>query len=325
MGIVVKSFDIGQGDFFLIKVSGSAGKYFNLMVDCGKMAKSKELEEALNGQRLNGIVVTHVDDDHIIGVIDLLENNECCDFLDDVFIIYNKYDETLITYEKGNKLYQEIKRRLSQKMLLKSYARNYNRENKAIERRRKKDELPVHILSKVQRTLMNAAMLEKNHLYITLLAPDIDTLKRFMRDWKKVSDSTKKTQENAKLKNQSSITFLLEFNGKNILMLGDGIVNEAFEALKDIRGVETIDYIKLSHHGAGNSNEGIEKFVINYSCKKFGITIKDGQDGEKLHPNRDIIKILVEQGCHIYTSTNYQCSDLNDLVHKIEIQSEIIL
>ena len=185
MGIVVKSFDIGQGDFFLIKVSGSAGKYFNLMVDCGKMAKSKELEEALNGQRLNGIVVTHVDDDHIIGVIDLLENNECCDFLDDVFIIYNKYDETLITYEKGNKLYQEIKRRLSQKMLLKSYARNYNRENKAIERRRKKDELPVHILSKVQRTLMNAAMLEKNHLYITLLAPDIDTLKRFMRDWKK--------------------------------------------------------------------------------------------------------------------------------------------
>ena len=269
--------------------------------------------------------MTHVDDDHIIGVIDLLENNECCDFLDDVFIIYNKYDETLITYEKGNKLYQEIKRRLSQKMLLKSYARNYNRENKAIERRRKKDELPVHILSKVQRTLMNAAMLEKNHLYITLLAPDIDTLKRFMRDWKKVSDSTKKTQENAKLKNQSSITFLLEFNGKNILMLGDGIVNEAFEALKDIRGVETIDYIKLSHHGAGNSNEGIEKFVINYSCKKFGITIKDSQDGEKLHPNRDIIKILVEQGCHIYTSTNYQCSDLNDLVHKIEIQSEIIL
>ena len=47
-----------------------------MMVDCGKMAKSKELEEALNGQRLNGIVVTHVDDDHIIGVIDLLENNE---------------------------------------------------------------------------------------------------------------------------------------------------------------------------------------------------------------------------------------------------------
>jgi len=325
MGIIVKSFDVGQRDFFLIKVSNSAGKYFNLMVDCGKTDKSKELKEALNGQRLNGIVVTHVDDDHIIGVIDLLENDEYCVSLDAAFIIYNKYDETLITYEKGNKLYQEIKRRLSQKMLLKSYARNYGRENKAIERKRKKEELPVHILSKVQRALMNAAMLEEDNLYITLLSPDIDTLKRFMRDWKKVNENTKKIQENWKLKNQSSITFLLEFNGKRLLMLGDGIVSETFEALKDIRGVETIDYIKLSHHGAGNSNEGIEKFVTNYSCKKFGVTIKDSQDGEKSHPNRDIIKILVDQGCHIYTSTNYQCADINDLVHKIEIQSEIIL
>ena len=185
MGIIVKSFDVGQGDFFLIKVSNSAGKYFNLMVDCGNKSKLQELVENLNGQRLNGIVVTHVDDDHIVGVIELLENYQCCDFLNAVFIIFNKYDESLITYEKGNKLYQEIKSRLSQKMLLKSYARNYGRENKAIERRRKKEELPVHILSKVQRALMSADMLEEDNIYITLLSPDIDTLKRFMRDWKK--------------------------------------------------------------------------------------------------------------------------------------------
>lgn len=324
MGIIVKSFDVGQGDFFLIKVSNSAGKYFNLMVDCGSKSRLQELVKDLNGQRLNGIVVTHVDDDHIVGVIELLENYECCDFLDAVFIIYNKYDESLITYEKGNELYQKIKRRLSQKMLLKSYARNYSRENKAIERRRKKDELPVHILSKVQRALMSADMLKEDNLYITLLSPDIDTLKRFMRDWKKINEKRKKW-ENGKLKNQSSITFLLEFNGKRLLMLGDGIVNETFEALKDIRGVKTIDYIKLSHHGAGDSNRGIEKFVIHYSCKKFGVTIKNSQNGEKSHPNRDIIKILVDQGCHIYTSTNYQCADINDLVHEIEIQSEIVL
>lgn len=325
MGIIVKSFDVGQGDFFLIKVSNSAGKYFNLMVDCGKTGKSEELKKALNGQRLNGIVVTHVDNDHIIGVIDLLENDECCVFLDTAFIIYNKYDETLITYENGNKLYQEIKCRLSQKMLLKSYARNYSKENKAIERRRKIEELPIHILSKVQRALMNATMLEEDNIYITLLSPNIDTLKKFMRDWKKVNESTKKIQENSSFKNQSSVTFLLEFNGKRLLMLGDGIASETFEALKDIRGVETIDYIKLSHHGARNSNDGIEKFVINYSCKEFGVTIKDNQDGEKLHPNRDIIKILVDQGCHIYTSTNYQCADISDLIHRIEIQSEIII
>ena len=237
MGIVVKSFDVGQGDFFLIRVSDANGKYFNLMVDCGKTDVLEDLTDALNGQRLNGIVVTHVDNDHIVGVIDLLENYETCDFLNNVFIIYNKYDETLITYDKGNKLHEEIRRRLSQKMLIKSYARNYNRENKVIERRRKKEELPVHILSKVQRGLMSADMLEKEHVYITLLSPDIDTLKKLMRNWKKVTESSTKVQEDSELKNQSSISFLLEFNEKKVLMMGDGTVKEVYEILKEFKGM----------------------------------------------------------------------------------------
>lgn len=254
-----------------------------------------------------------------------MENYANCPFMKDVFIIYNKYDETLITYDKGKKLYEEIKRRLSQKMLLKSYARSYNRENNAIERRKKKDELSVHILSKVQRMLMNTDMLEKNNVYITLLSPDINTLKKFMRDWKKTSENKTKTQENAKLKNQSSIVILIEFNGKRLLMMGDGMVNDAYEAVKDIKGVKTIDYIKLSHHGAEDSNMGIEKFCDNYSCKNFGVTIKKRQDNEKKHPDRGIIGSLVERNCQIYTSTDYEYSDLDDCIRDIQKQSEIVL
>lgn len=323
MGIVVKSFDIGQGDFFLIKVSNATGKYFNLVVDCGKANVLEDLKNALNGQQLNGIVVTHVDNDHIVGVIDLLENYNTYDFLNNVFIIYNKYDETLITYDKGNKLYEEIRRRLSQKKLIKSYARNYNRENKVIERRRQKEELPVHILSKVQRGLMSADMLENDHVYITMLSPDIDTLKKLMRNWKNITESSAKVKEDSNLKNQSSISFLLEFNKKKVLMMGDGIVKEVYEILKEFKGVEHIDYIKLSHHGAKNNNEGIEKFVDTFSCKQYGVTIKKGQTGENKHPDRDIIKGLFERGCKIYTSTDYECTEPTDLVHRIEKKSEI--
>lgn len=32
--------------------------------------------------------------------------------------------------------------------------------------------------------------------------------------------------------------------------MGDGIVKEVYEILKEFKGVEHIDYIKLSHHGA---------------------------------------------------------------------------
>lgn len=323
MGIVVKSFDVGQGDFFLIKVFDAAGNCFNLVVDCGKTNMSGDLKDALNEKPLNGIVVTHVDNDHIVGVIDLLENCGTYDFINNVFIIYNKYDETLITYDKGNKLYEVIRSRLSQKMLIKSYARNYNRENKVIERRREKEQLPVHILSKIQRGLMSADMLEKDHVYITMLSPNIEILKKFMRNWKKVTESSVKIPEDSDLKNQSSITFLLEFNEKKVLMLGDGIVKEIYEIVKEFKGVEKIDYIKLSHHGARNSNEGIEKFADTFSCKKYGVTIKREQTGETRHPDRDVIKRLFERGCQIYTSTDYECTDPTDWVHKIEKKSEI--
>lgn len=84
-----------------------------------------------------------------------------------------------------------------------------------------------------------------------------------------------------------------------------------------------IDYIKLSHHGAKNNNEGIEKFVDTFSCKQYGVTIKKGQTGENKHPDRDIIKGLFERGCKIYTSTDYECTEPTDLVHRIEKKSEI--
>ena len=53
------------------------------MVDCGKTNVLEDLKDALNGQRLNGIVVTHVDNDHIVGVINHMLGNrkQCCHFL----------------------------------------------------------------------------------------------------------------------------------------------------------------------------------------------------------------------------------------------------
>ena len=156
-----------------------------------------------------------------------------------------------------------------------------------------------------------------------MLSPNIDTLKKLMRNWKNVTESSAKVKEDSNLKNQSSISFLLEFNKKKVLMMGDGIVKEVYEILKEFKGVEHIDYIKLSHHGAKNNNEGIEKFVDTFSCKQYGVTIKKGQTGENKHPDRDIIKGLFERGCKIYTSTDYECTEPTDLVHRIEKKSEI--
>lgn len=316
--IKIKSFEIGQADCFLIRISDK-DKYFNLMVDCGQVGMAESLCTDLGEQRLNGIVATHIDNDHIKGIVEFLEDPLTNDLFKNPFIIYNKYDESLISYATGRKLLEEISKRFSQKLLIKSYARNYNRENKIIERKRNKDnELPVKILSKNQRILLNKTAIDSDVVHITILSPDIYTLRSFMRKW-----STLKTD--SELINKSSVTFLLEYNGKSIVMLGDAITKDTLEEIKKINGIKKIDYTKLSHHGAEISNAGIEEFVTIYSCKKFGVTISKNQNGEKLHPNRKILTILKDRGCSIYTSTDYECVDMEDLIWYITKQSEIEL
>lgn len=316
--IKIKSFDIERADCFLITVTDGKGLFFNLLVDCGRMGMADRIKKALSGQKLNGIVVTHVDDDHIEGVVDLVEHYNANTFLKDAFIIYNKYDESLVSYEKGRILLLEIQKQLSQKLLIKSYARNYNRENKVLERRRKKNQLPVYMLSKVQRELINERMMKKDTVYITLLSPDINTLKKFMRNWKAL-------KKNAPLTNQSSISFLLEYGGKRLLMTGDAVMKDVLEALRGIHNIDKIDFVKISHHGAENSNQGIEELVDKYSCKEYMVTISQAQTGEGRHPSRNLIEKLTDKGCRIYTSTDYICMDAGDTIHRIIKQGEIVL
>lgn len=316
MGVEIKSFAIQQADCFLIKIEESE-KYFNLLVDCGKTGLQDAIKDELGDKVLNGIVVTHVDDDHISGIIDLLEKNQNNIINNKTFFLYNKYDESLISYEQGRKLYEQIKQYNHNILLIKSYARNYYKENEVIQRRSKKTDLPVRLLSLTQRSLIERKSLEKDTVYITMLSPDISILKKFMRKWSI-------NQKSAEYQNRSSIVFLLEFNEKSILMLGDAMVADMEKHLKQIKGLEKIDYIKISHHGAKDSNKGLADIVSMYHCNKTAVTIKEAQDHEKTHPSRDLIVELESAGCSIYTSTEYTCTGL-DIISHIQISDRIAI
>lgn len=314
MGVEIKSFAIQQADCFLIKIEESE-KYFNLLVDCGKKGLQGAINDELGDKVLNGVVVTHVDSDHISGIIDLLEKNQNNIINDKTFFLYNKYDESLISYEQGRKLYEQIKQYNHNKLLIKSYAGSYYKENEVIKRRSKKTDLPVRLLSLTQRSLIERKSLEKDAVYITMLSPDISILKNFMRKWSI-------DRKSAEYQNRSSIVFLLEFNEKSILMLGDAMVADVEKHLKLIKGLEKIDYIKISHHGAKDSNKGLANIASKYHCNKTVVTIKEAQEYEKTHPSRDLIEELKSAGCNIYTSTEYTYTGL-DAVSRIEINDRI--
>lgn len=75
--IVVKAFPASNGESFLIKCIGE--NVTNILVDCGFISTAKEIENELNSlreneEKLDLIILTHIDNDHINGARHLLES-----------------------------------------------------------------------------------------------------------------------------------------------------------------------------------------------------------------------------------------------------------
>lgn len=140
---------------------------------------------------------------------------------------------------------------------------------------------------------------------------------------------TPKVATNKDLINKSSIAFILECDGKKILMLGDARAENIVIYLKSqgysSQNPLSIDCMKVSHHGSRN-NISVELLDM-ISCEKFIIST-DGGYGNSYHPDRETIAKLLCHSCrnlavkrHLYF--NYPLSKIQnrvgDLIHKDEI------
>ncbi|MEI8273273.1 MAG: MBL fold metallo-hydrolase, partial [Paludibacter sp.] len=67
--------NVGIGDCLLLNLRDN-GQEFTMLIDCGKYnSKIKELfEKTYKITKLDKLVITHFDDDHIKGVIELLKD-----------------------------------------------------------------------------------------------------------------------------------------------------------------------------------------------------------------------------------------------------------
>jgi len=70
----VRTFQSGCGDcIFLILEDEKSGESFHIMIDCGVFTpKIKAFVEHGLGMRIDMLIVTHYDDDHIAGIIKML-------------------------------------------------------------------------------------------------------------------------------------------------------------------------------------------------------------------------------------------------------------
>lgn len=292
--ITINNINVKQADCILVQFE-KEGKYFNLLVD-GAYKKddvSITLNEILGDQNIQGVVVSHLDADHISGVLNLVETKYSK--IKDAFLLFNKFDSDLISYKQAKALEQRFGENYTDKKLIKSYEESFSQE--LLEQLNGNDNfLHVRIYSLTQRQMKED--INQDIVNITILGPSKEHAKRFMHKWNK-------NAVDGKIINQSSIMLLLEFENKAVILSGDGYCSDIKDAIDEIKDLNKIHVIKAAHHGAVNNNDALTDLVTRYKVEHVFFTIDESKyNKSEEHPSLDILVKLQRTGVKMTCSTN---------------------
>lgn len=313
MCIKIKVFPAANGDSFIISVKDELG-IKNIIIDGGKgelchlMLKNEFKQFEDNNQRVNLLIVTHIDDDHIAGIIKLYKDkNINTSIIDKVW--FNS--GTLISSEL-NKDEDEEKNR------------DFPITSDASSRKMsvKQGETLEGILEETgvwhKELIFSGQFYEIGGITLRILSPDIKTLQELNNKWeselnKLVKKRLKKKmmasntdyhktinelcseafEEDQSLFNKSSIALLLEYKNYRLLMLGDSHPSIIANSLRDLGYSENnklrVDTMKISHH-ASKKNTSPELLKI-IDCEKFIISSDGSKHGL---PNKQSLARIVQ-------------------------------
>lgn len=286
MKLKIKMLEAFNGDSFLVSLEDN-NSIKNIIVD-GGISKTyirhlrSEIESiASKSENIDLMFITHVDDDHIGGIISFFEDDE----IDKSIVKRVIYNSALSISKSFDTEYDslreiDINKTCDRKV---SYEQGKTLENELL----KNNLLETKVIKTLNKIILGNAT-------ITILTPREIELKKLNKRWEKeTSDkrqasssendykkSIKELLENDKyvkdssIVNRSSISFLLEYGTFKILMLGDArsdIITKSLNRLGYTKDNKLkVDYVKLPHHG---SRKNLYYDLLNIiDCKKYIIS-----------------------------------------------------
>lgn len=127
-------------------------------------------------------------------------------------------------------------------------------------------------------------------------------------------------KNDSELANASSIAFILTCDNLSILMLGDSYPQNVEKYLREVKGYSeekplVVDFVKVSHHGSkNNTSNGLLDII---QCDKFIISTNGGK-GHSKHPDRTAIahilchpKRNMDRKVHLYFNHNMDLIETN--------------
>lgn len=299
----------GEGDCIHIQFKDDAGQACNIIIDGGpgstyRLALKRHLRAKIpSGEKIDLVVITHIDDDHIGGILAWFGDSE-----------FDKSFVSQVWFNSGDQI---------SKWLLKA---------EAIDRQLPFWPIPSNdekISVRQGRTLENflkswgvwhsdpIVALQKHEIRgatLTVLSPNIQALKNLNHKWQTEMSSGKAIQignksyksislseafentdyqEDASVPNGSSIAFIFELGAFRALFAGDSHPQVLCESLRALGVSENapirLSLMKLSHHGSRHNTSSDLLALIR--CSQF-VFSTDGRKHD--HPDMEVIARILK-------------------------------
>ncbi|MDO6388689.1 MBL fold metallo-hydrolase [Pontibacter sp. BT731] len=298
----LKLLEAYHGDCILIKTFDCSGNDFIILIDGGTASTfdyslKNELKQI---SKIDLLILTHIDSDHIAGLIRFFKNSLFAKIKVGSFWINGA---NLAKTPSGEKISYNQGKSIEQLLIDNKVARSSifslvtNEFSPSLP-----EGIEIEILSPTT-SILNSLYAQWPIISKELNASDVKVKastgtasqisKGALVDLAKEEFKPSKNIEND-LFNSSSIAFILRTPDKSILMLGDARSEVLVNSLNDKGYTKDnkllVDFVKVSHHGSINNTSCELLDIIN--CDKFGISTNGGNASHK-HPDRETIARIV--------------------------------
>lgn len=299
-----------NGDCIIISY-GEKEKH-NILIDggqgrlCFRQLCTYVDDEKKVGNKIDLLILTHIDSDHIDGILRLLSRKT--------------FDFSMIEemwFDFGKSLWDlfGINGESSQVTLYDNTTEISWKQGVDLEEKIKETGIRRRIVTKLEKFSIAGAS-------VTILSPSTDVLKKFCEQYKKERRATteiacsndyeksiielnqKECERKISLTNRTSVACLFEFAGLSILLLGDSDPDEIVESLVELGYSKNnklkVDFCKIAHHASrhNTSNELIQ--ILD--CRNYIISTQQTNDGR---PSKECLSRII---CNSERSINFYCN-----------------
>jgi len=300
MGIKFEFLKAGYGDSILI----STDEGTNILIDGGLVPTKDEIVTKVNKLKkkdeLDLVVLTHIDNDHICGLIALIKEKNNIKINKLWFNSANlKVSKESSEKAGGQAIYFE---NLIEKQDI-AYYNDISLEEE--DKTYNINEIKLELLSPMKKDveklnkewiseeekLCNGHKVEEKNSKLGFDTRKIEELeKTFLTELQKLEE--KETTQRDTPENQSSIAFILKYKKEKFLFLADaniGVINESLNRLGYSKKTPLkVKFVKLSHHGSKNNIN--QEFLDLVETEDY-VILTNGQKFQ--HPDKETLSLII--------------------------------